>query len=100
MESERVGHVKVSFTGASEDKVGKFQKADNGTLFLDEVGDMSLRTQAKVLRVLEEQRFERVGSNHPTAVNVRVIAATNNKLEEQIAKRLLRADLLYPITSR
>ncbi len=87
IESELFGHVKGSFTGASEDKVGKFQKADNGTLFLDEVGDMSLRTQAKVLRVLEEQRFERVGSNHPTAVNVRVIAATNKKLEEQIARR-------------
>ena len=95
IESELFGHVKGSFTGASEDKVGKFQKADNGTLFLDEVGDMSLRTQAKVLRVLEEQRFERVGSNHPTAVNVRVIAATNKKLEEQIAKGLFREDLFY-----
>ena len=95
IESELFGHVKGSFTGASEDKVGKFHKADNGTLFLDEVGDMSLRTQAKVLRVLEEQRFERVGSNHPTAVNVRVIAATNKKLEEQIAKGLFREDLFY-----
>lgn len=95
IESELFGHVKGSFTGASEDKVGKFQKADNGTLFLDEVGDMSLRTQAKVLRVLEEQRFERVGSNQPTAVNVRVIAATNKKLEEQIAKSLFREDLFY-----
>jgi two-component system nitrogen regulation response regulator NtrX len=95
IESELFGHVKGSFTGASEDKVGKFQKADNGTLFLDEVGDMSLRTQAKVLRVLEEQRLERVGSNHPTAVNVRVIAATNKKLEEQIAKGLFREDLFY-----
>src|SRR5690348_38123 len=95
IESELFGHVKGSFTGASEDKIGKFQKADNGTLFLDEVGDMSLRTQAKVLRVLEEQRFERVGSNHPTAVNVRVIAATNKKLEEQIAKGLFREDLFY-----
>jgi two-component system, NtrC family, nitrogen regulation response regulator NtrX len=95
IESELFGHVKGSFTGASEDKVGKFQKADNGTLFLDEVGDMSLRTQAKVLRVLEEQRFERVGSNHPTAVNVRVIAATNKKLEDQIARGLFREDLFY-----
>src|SRR5487761_1476950 len=86
IESELFGHIKGSFTGASDDKIGKFQKADNGTLFLDEVGDMSLRTQAKVLRVLEEQRLERVGSNHPTAVNVRVIAATNKKLEEQIAR--------------
>jgi two-component system, NtrC family, nitrogen regulation response regulator NtrX len=95
IESELFGHVKGSFTGASEDKIGKFQKADNGTLFLDEVGDMSLRTQAKVLRVLEEQRLERVGSNHPTAVNVRVIAATNKKLEEQIAKGFFREDLFY-----
>ncbi len=95
IESELFGHVKGSFTGASEDKIGKFQKADNGTLFLDEVGDMSLRTQAKVLRVLEEQRLERVGSNHLTAVNVRVIAATNKKLEEQIAKGLFREDLFY-----
>jgi two-component system nitrogen regulation response regulator NtrX len=95
IESELFGHVKGSFTGASEDKIGKFEKADNGTLFLDEVGDMSLRTQAKVLRVLEEQRFERVGSNHPTAVNVRVIAATNKKLEEQISKGLFREDLFY-----
>jgi two-component system nitrogen regulation response regulator NtrX len=95
IESELFGHVKGSFTGAGEDKVGKFQKADNGTLFLDEVGDMSLRTQAKVLRVLEEQRFERVGSNHPTAVNVRVIAATNKKLDEQIGKGFFREDLFY-----
>ena len=95
IESELFGHMKGSFTGASEDKVGKFQKAHNGTLFLDEVSDMSLRTQAKVLRVLEEQRFERVGSNHPTAVNVRVIAATNKKLEEQIAKSFFREDLFY-----
>ncbi len=95
IESELFGHVKGSFTGASDDKIGKFQKADNGTLFLDEIGDMSLRTQAKVLRVLEEQRLERVGSNHPTVVNVRVIAATNKKLEEQIAKGLFREDLFY-----
>ena len=95
IESELFGHMKGSFTGASEDKVGKFQKADNGTLVLDEVGDMSLRTQAKVLRVLEEQRLERVGSTHPTAVNVRVIAATNKKLEEQIARGLFREDLFY-----
>jgi two-component system, NtrC family, nitrogen regulation response regulator NtrX len=95
IESELFGHLKGSFTGASEDKVGKFQKADTGTLFLDEVGDMSLRTQAKVLRVLEEQRLEPVGSNHPMAVNVRVIAATNKKLEEQIAKGLFREDLFY-----
>src|SRR2546427_331627 len=77
IESELFGHVKGSFTGASEDKIGKFQKADGGTLFLDEIGDMSLRTQSKVLRVLEEQRFEVVGSNVATSVDVRVLAATN-----------------------
>ncbi len=95
IESELFGHIKGSFTGASDDKVGKFQKADNGTLFLDEIGDMSLRTQAKVLRVLEEQRLEPVGSNQQRTVNVRVIAATNKKLEDQIAKGLFREDLFY-----
>jgi two-component system nitrogen regulation response regulator NtrX len=95
IESELFGHVKGSFTGASENKVGKFQKADNGTLFLDEVGDMSLRTQAKVLRALEEQRIEPVGSNRLLRVNVRVIAATNKKLDEQIARSLFREDLFY-----
>ena len=76
IESEMFGHRKGSFTGASEDKVGKFQKADGGTLFLDEVGDMSLKTQSKVLRVLEEQRVEPLGSKQPVKVDVRVIAAT------------------------
>ena len=86
-ESDRVGNVghgKGSFTGDSEDKVGKFQKADGGTLFLDEVGDMSLKTQSKVLRVLEERRVEPLGSNQPATVDVRVIAATNKKLEEEL----------------
>jgi two-component system nitrogen regulation response regulator NtrX len=95
IESELFGHLKGSFTGASEDKVGKFQKADGGTLFLDEVGDMSLKTQSKVLRVLEEQRFEPVGSNKPATVDVRVIAATNKKLEDEIAKGGFREDLFY-----
>ncbi len=95
IESELFGHIKGSFTGASDDKVGKFQKADNGTLFLDEVGDMSLRTQAKVLRVLEEQTLEPVGSNQPVTVDVRVIAATNKKLEDQIVRGLFREDLFY-----
>ncbi len=95
IESELFGHVKGSFTGASEDKVGKFQKADEGTLFLDEVGDMSLKTQSKVLRVLEEQRFEPVGSNQAVTVDVRVIAATNKKLEEEIARGSFREDLFY-----
>src|SRR5579864_936325 len=95
IESELFGHMKGSFTGASDDKVGKFQKADNGTLFLDEVGDMSLRTQAKVLRVLEEQRLEPVGSNQTVSVDVRVIAATNKTLEDEIARGRFREDLFY-----
>src|SRR5208283_766891 len=77
------------------DKIGKFQKADGGTLFLDEVGDMSLRTQSKVLRVLEEQRFERVGSNQTLRVDVRVIAATNKNLEQEISRGAFRQDLFY-----
>jgi two-component system nitrogen regulation response regulator NtrX len=95
IESELFGHARGSFTGATESKVGKFQKADGGTLFLDEVGDMSLKTQAKVLRVLEEQRFEPVGSNQPVRVDVRVIAATNKRLEEEIARGTFREDLFY-----
>jgi two-component system nitrogen regulation response regulator NtrX len=95
IESEMFGHRKGSFTGASEDKVGKFQKADGGTLFLDEVGDMSLKTQSKVLRVLEEQRVEPLGSNRPVTVDVRVIAATNKKLEEEIGRNAFREDLFY-----
>jgi two-component system, NtrC family, nitrogen regulation response regulator NtrX len=95
IESELFGHRKGSFTGASEDKTGKFQKADGGTLFLDEVGDMSTKTQSKVLRVLEEQRFEPIGSNQPVTVDVRVIAATNKKLEEEIARGAFREDLFY-----
>jgi len=95
IESELFGHMKGSFTGASEDKTGKFAKADGGTLFLDEVGDMSLRTQSKVLRVLEEQRFERVGSNQTTHVDVRVIAATNKNLEQEISRGAFRQDLFY-----
>ena len=95
IESELFGHRKGSFTGASEDKMGKFQKADGGTLFLDEVGDMSLKTQSKVLRVLEEQRVERLGSNEPVTVDVRVIAATNKKLEDEIGRNAFREDLFY-----
>ena len=95
IESELFGHTKGSFTGASENKIGKFEKADGGTLFLDEVGDMSLRTQSKVLRVLEEQRLEPVGSNQTVHVDVRVIAATNKKLEDEIACGRFREDLFY-----
>ncbi|HWF12596.1 MAG TPA: sigma-54 dependent transcriptional regulator [Candidatus Acidoferrales bacterium] len=95
IESELFGHIKGSFTGATENKVGKFEKADGGTLFLDEIGDMSLRTQAKVLRVLEEQRLEPVGSNQTVTVDVRVIAATNKTLEDEIAHGRFREDLFY-----
>src|SRR5262244_2773208 len=95
IESELFGHVKGSFTGAAEDKLGKFKKADSGTLFLDEIGDMSLRTQSKVLRVLEEQRFEPVGSNQTLTVDVRVLAATNKNLEQEIARGAFRQDLFY-----
>jgi two-component system, NtrC family, nitrogen regulation response regulator NtrX len=95
IESEMFGHRKGSFTGASEDKVGKFQKADGGTLFLDEVGDMSLKTQSKLLRVLQEQRVEPLGSNQQVNVDVRVLAATNKLLEEEIARNAFREDLFY-----
>ena len=95
IESELFGHMKGSFTAAHERKIGKFQKADTGTLFLDEVGDMSLRTQAKVLRALEEQRFEPVGAHESIRVDVRVVAATNKNLEEEISKGNFREDLFY-----
>jgi two-component system nitrogen regulation response regulator NtrX len=95
IESELFGHIKGSFTSAHEDKIGKFQKADGGTLFLDEVGDMSLRTQAKVLRSLEEQRFEPVGGPGSVQVDVRVVAATNKNLEEEIERGNFREDLFY-----
>jgi two-component system nitrogen regulation response regulator NtrX len=95
IESELFGHVKGSFSGATEDKIGKFQKADGGSLFLDEVGDMSHRTQSKVLRVLEEQRIEPIGSNQTLHVDVRVIAATNKNLEQEIARGAFRQDLFY-----
>ena len=95
IESELFGHVKGSFTGASDDKEGKFAQADAGTLFLDEVGDMSSKTQAKVLRVLEEQRFTPVGGNSAIKVDVRVIASTNKNLEQEIELGRFREDLYY-----
>lgn len=95
IESELFGHSKGSFSGARESKLGKFRKADGGTLFLDEVGDMSLRTQSKVLRVLDEQRFEVVGAAEPMQVDVRVVAATNKNLEEEIERGNFREDLFY-----
>jgi two-component system nitrogen regulation response regulator NtrX len=95
IESELFGHEKGSFTGATGRKIGKFDQANHGTLFLDEIGDMSLKTQAKILRVLQEQRFERVGGNKPIEVDVRVIAASNKKLEDEIAAGNFREDLYY-----
>jgi len=95
IESELFGHLKGSFSAASEDKIGKFEKANGGTLFLDEVGDMSLRTQSKVLRVLEEQRIEPIGSGQTMTVDVRVLAATNKNLETEISRGAFRQDLFY-----
>jgi two-component system, NtrC family, nitrogen regulation response regulator NtrX len=95
IESELFGHEKGSFTGATDRQIGKFEQADKGTIFLDEIGDMSLRTQAKVLRVLQEQELERLGSNKVFKVDVRVIAATNKNLEEEIARGSFREDLYY-----
>jgi len=95
IESELFGHTKGAFTGATQAKRGKFDQADGGTLLLDEVGDMSLKVQSKVLRVLEEQRFEPVGSNTPAQVDVRIIAATNKRLDEEIERGTFRADLFY-----
>jgi two-component system nitrogen regulation response regulator NtrX len=95
IESELFGHVKGAFTGATQAKRGKFERADGATLFLDEVGDMSLKTQSKVLRALEEQRFEAVGSENPVTVDVRVIAATNKRLEAEVERGTFRTDLFY-----
>ena len=95
IESELFGHEKGSFTGATDRQIGKFEQADKGTIFLDEIGDMSLKTQAKVLRVLQEQELERLGSNRIIKVDVRVIAATNKNLEEEIDKNTFREDLFY-----
>ncbi|HEX8142016.1 MAG TPA: sigma-54 dependent transcriptional regulator [Pyrinomonadaceae bacterium] len=95
IESELFGHVKGAFTGATAAKKGKFELADSATLFMDEIGDMSARVQAKVLRVLEEQRFEPVGSNTSVRVDVRILAATNKRLEVEIEQGNFRSDLFY-----
>ncbi len=95
IESELFGHEKGSFTGATDRQIGKFEQADRGTIFLDEVADMSLKTQAKVLRVLQEQELERLGSNRIIKVDVRVIAATNKNLEDEINRGTFREDLFY-----
>jgi two-component system, NtrC family, nitrogen regulation response regulator NtrX len=95
IESELFGHEKGAFSGAAAKKRGKFELANGGTIFLDEIGDMSLKTQSKMLRVLEEQKFNRLGGNRTITVDVRVIAATNKELEKEIEKGLFREDLFY-----
>lgn len=95
LESELFGHEKGAFTGADRQRVGKFEQADGGTLFLDEIGDMSPSTQAKVLRVLQDQTFERVGGREPVTTDIRLIAATNRNLDELMAAGQFRQDLLY-----
>ena len=95
LESELFGHEKGSFTGAISQRIGKFEQCDKGTLFLDEIGDMTLSTQAKILRVLQSGTIERVGGNKPIVVDVRIIAATNKRLEEAVASREFREDLFY-----
>ena len=95
IESELFGHEKGAFSGATSKKRGKFELANNGTIFLDEIGDMSLKTQAKILRVLQEQQLQRVGGSRILSVNVRVIAASNKDLEQEIEKGNFREDLYY-----
>lgn len=95
IESELFGHVKGSFTGANKDRAGKFEAANGGTIFLDEIGDMSLSAQAKVLRALQENKISRVGSDKDIKVNVRVIAATNKDLQKEIAEAKFREDLYH-----
>ncbi|KKO19484.1 MAG: sigma 54-interacting transcriptional regulator [Candidatus Brocadia sp.] len=95
LESELFGHVKGSFTGALQDRIGRFQKADGGTIFLDEIGDISPRIQLQLLRVLQEREFERVGDSNPVRVDVRVIAATNQNLREKVKRGEFREDLYY-----
>jgi DNA-binding NtrC family response regulator len=95
LESELFGHEKGAFTGAYYKRIGKFEQADNGTLFLDEIGDMSMLTQSKVLRVLQDKKFERVGGNDTIDVNVRIIAATNKSLVQAMKEGSFRVDLFY-----
>jgi nitrogen regulation protein NR(I) len=95
LESELFGHERGAFTGATSQRIGKFEQCNGGTIFLDEIGDMSLPTQAKILRVLQSGTFERIGGNESIKVDVRVIAATHKPLEEAVAKREFREDLFY-----
>ncbi len=95
IESELFGHVKGAFTSANKDRAGKFENADGGTIFLDEIGDMSLSAQAKVLRVLEERKIQRVGSSKTKKIDVRVLAATNKDLKKEIENKKFREDLYH-----
>ncbi len=95
LESELFGYEAGAFTGATTRRIGKFQQADGGTIFLDEIGDIPLLVQAKILRLLQEQTFERLGSNETIQVNVRVLCATNRNLEEAIVERTFREDLYH-----
>jgi two-component system nitrogen regulation response regulator NtrX len=95
MESELFGHEKGAFTGADRKRIGKLELADSGTLFLDEIGDMSLRMQAKLLRTLEEGRFTRIGGNDPIDIDIRVVAATNKIIKDEIRDGRFREDLYY-----
>jgi transcriptional regulator with GAF, ATPase, and Fis domain len=98
IESELFGHEKGAFTSAIKTRIGKFEQADGGTLFLDEIGDMSLSAQAKVLRALQEKKITRVGSDKDITVDVRVLAATNKDLKEEIAEKRFREDLYHRLS--
>jgi len=98
LESELFGHERGAFTGAVCQTIGRFQAADSGTLFLDEIGELPLELQPKLLRALQEQQFERLGSNRPVQVNVRIVAATNQDLWRMVQERRFRADLYYRLS--